>query len=34
MSKKRMRLAGDSLARIIAVRDAITSGLLDEYYKQ
>ena len=34
MSKKRTCLIGDSLVRIITVRGAITSGLLDAYLKQ
>lgn len=33
MSKRRQRLTGDSLARIITVRGVITSGLLDECFK-
>ena len=34
MSKMRMSLAGDDLARIITVRGAITVGLLDEYFER
>ncbi|CAN0565468.1 unnamed protein product, partial [Laminaria digitata] len=33
MTKKRMRLTGDSISRIISVRGAIVSGLLDSYYE-
>lgn len=33
MTKKRMRMTGDSIAAVLTVRGAIVAGLLDEYLK-